>query len=159
MSTASFPRRLTSLTGGLHKHFLTKNTGECSFNTALAGHFTYILPFHTVCFFSHFLSKLSLASSCFSLTSWSLNLVLVSLPLFLMSQGLCEKPFIHHLLCFPHCQFPLLVFTVRLSISDPPLYILPHLPTSFLSLFEFSPPPQFFPTNGSAAFPSLWFHF
>lgn len=159
MSAASFPCRLASLTGGLHKHFLTKNTGECSFITALAGHFTYILPLHTIRFFSHFLSKLSLASSCFSLTSRSPNLDLVSLPLFLVSQGLCEKPLIHHFLRFPHCQFPFLAFPSRLSITDPPLYTLPHLPISFLRLFKFSPPPQFFPTNGSAAFPSLWFHF
>lgn len=130
-----------------------------NFITALEDHVTYILPFYTTRFFSHFLSKLSLASSCFFPTSKSLDLILVFLPLFLMSHGLCEKPFIHHFLHFPHCRFPFLAPPSRLSISDPPLYALPHLPISFLRLFQFSPPPQFFLTNGSAALPSLWFHF
>lgn len=107
-----------------------------NFITALEDHVTYILPFYTTRFFSHFLSKLSLASSCFFPTSKSSDLILVFLPLFLMSHGLCEKPFIHHFLHFPHCRFPFLAPPVGFPFQIPLYMLCLIFPSLFSDFFS-----------------------
>lgn len=93
--------------------------------TALAGHFTYTLPFHTIHFFSHFLFKLSLASFCFSLTS-CLKVVVKNHSFITSSIFLTANS---HSLSFP-VGFPFQI----------PLYMLCLIfPSLFSDLFSFLP--------------------